>query len=343
MVIGLAACGASSGNKQSGNVLGADAATTVRQGAGSLLDQQGFSVKMSLGVTGAQLDQLQKQYSDGNSSSLAPRKALDALANGSLTVDVHTTNGSTLSQDFSRQSTSSDMAMDMALTVNGNTPVEVRLIDLKAYAKVDLQQLTRDFNAPNSEVQKFKSETQAANAMIPGAAALGQGHWVGADLTPLEQLSQQMGSSTWTPQELRSLISNIEQGFTQNSTSHEVGTKNGRTEYDVTVDAGAFANSALSSLKNLPNIGNAINNDTSKLPTGQMVTLQVYEHGGRVAEVDLNLMQFAHQPKVSFPVPLRFQFGTGSSVSAPSGVTNIDLTKALQVLNSMSSGGSTGS
>ncbi len=340
VALGAAACGGSSGHKQSGggntgSNLGADAAASVRQAASGTFDQQGVSLKIDLGVTTSQLQQIVAEgnaQGDASSAVHPPQAALQALANGSVTLNIHTTNGSSLSNDLSNQATSGNVAFDAALNTGTNTPIEFREIKTQAYLKADLQQLFQDVGESTARAQQFQSTLQAADAEIPGLAALGQGKWVTADLTPLLQMEKQSGSSSVQPGELQTLVKDIDQAFSQNSTSQRVGTSNGRTEYNVTVDAGAFANQALSSLKSLPGIGSQLGNDTSKLPTGQKVTVQLFEQGGKVVETDLDLNQFSH--RFSFAIPLKLSFGSGSPVSAPSGATTIDLSKVAQALGS---------
>jgi len=82
---------------------------------------------------------------------------------------------------------------------------------------------------------------------------------------------------------------------------------------------------------------NSINGLANKIPANQTVVFDLWVSSGKVQEIEVDLNQFAH--KYSFAVPLRVVISPGTPIQAPTGATNLDLSKIPQLLGGLISGG----
>ena len=350
VALAAAACGGGGTSKSSGTTANFFATTTAPSsgsgggtpahttGAG-LLDQPGFEATFSLNVTPDQISQMQAiDAKKSTTSSKLSTAEIDALAKGSISIAVHSTDGSSLGK-VSSSGKSANEAFDMALHIGTDTPFDLRVIGKTLFLKVALQQVLSDTGQNPASGQKYQSELQGLDAQVHGLAALASGSWVSTDLTPLEQLANTAGgaSSTTLPAAAATNeLKKVEQAISANTTSTKVGDSGGRTEYNVTVNVAGLSSSLGSAVSSLPGVGSTVGKGQQKLSGAKSVTVQAYEKNGKLVEVDVDLNQFSHT--YPFAVPLRIQLGAGSTIAAPGGATSIDLTPLLGSLGSLGKG-----
>jgi hypothetical protein len=337
----LAACGSSTPAR----VPPEQAVTTAVQAIGS---QPGVNLQLSLGVTARQLQQMAQ--GKGGSSDLTLQEA-KALSSSSIVVDLNTGNGKPLNslQTGTNQSDrlgQSDKSgqVGLALQVGATDPVELRYVDQTLYLQANVAALLSDFGQDPSRAASFQQALQAANAYVPGIAALGQGQWVSVSASALSELLQgiasKMPGTTPTtlpsPAKSQETLRELEKAFNSNATYADAGTQGGRNHYRVTLQVHNFVQQVAADLpSDLGNVagGSSLKQMVSKIPANQTAVVDVWVRDGRVQEFDLDINQFAHE--FTFAVPLRIAVGSGTTVTAPAGATSLNLSKISGLLGGM--------
>ena len=315
----------------------------VSKGFGGVVAQSGFNIKVSLGVTAQQLEQIATTLG-GSGSKLTPQIA-STLTDTSIDVDFETGHGENI--DSKQARTDRDDQFDFAVQIDGAAPLEIRYVDSTIYLHADLPTLLSDFGQPSSAATKFQSDLQSANSYVPGITALGQGQWVSAQTSALAPLLKDVktGYSAASSTVSLKLVDQLRAALDANSTYVNEGTNGGRTEYAVTVavhsfvqQAGADLSSSLSSLPDASDVTKGLTAMESKIPASQTAVFDLYVSNNRVQEIVIDLNQFKH--KFSFAVPLQIQFSSGSPVTIPQGATALNLSKLSSLLGGLLGGAS---
>lgn len=309
------------------------------------------SIRVSLGLTGSQV--LQLAHATGGKDVTAQQA--DSLAASSIVVDVATGHGEKLGSAQASSDTANKF--DFAVQVNGTSPLEVRYLGQTIYLKADLTTLARDFGTGTSTTPgRFSAALQKGNQFVPGLAALGQGRWVSLPLSSVRSLFNQFksqipasGATAGNKTQILNAEQQLRAALASNTTYASAGTHGGRSEYTVTVQVHSFVQQALSAFTGLVpatglgslNPSQMISKAAAKVPANQTAVFQVFESGTKVNEIDLDLRQF--DPKLPFAVPIRAALGSAPALSAPSGVTTLDLSKLPLLLGGLFAGGLGGS
>jgi hypothetical protein len=360
----LAAC--SSGSKSGAGATGSSntstqtAAQAVSAALHNLGRQSSLSVTISLPITQAQANQLNQMNTSG--SKLTPAE-MHALTTGSIFLDVATGSGEPLNSQ--KAQTDSKNSIDFGLTVNGNTPVEIRYVNQNLYLHLRISQLLTDVGQKPGSAGQFTQALGMADQYVPGLAALGRGDWVELthqSIVGLEPTLKQLGqkaqqssgntsASTASPQQTRNavlkLVGDLTNDLKANTTFVDLGNSNGRTHYSGTVNVSAVANAAIPILQNdlkaIPAFGSSASNSLghaqSSIKPGMRATADLYVSSNKLSEVDVNVAQFAKN-RPDFQVPLRFAFGSPGSISAPSGATQLQTSKLPAMLGALAGGSS---
>jgi len=307
----------------------------VSNSFGGLETQSGVSVKVSLGVTAAQLEQIATTLG-GKSDTMTPQLAT-TLVDSSIDVDFATGHGENLNSKDARTDTANQF--DFALQIGDASPVEIRYLDQTIYLHADIPTLLSDFGEPSSDASSFQSDLQSANSYVPGITALGQGQWVSAQTAAFSSLLKDLKTAVpgLRPSSSSQMLGQIRSALKSNATFTNEGDHGGRTEYLVSVAAHNFVQqvesdlpSSLASLPGASDITKGLTKLDTQIPAGQTVAFDLWVSNNRAQEIDLDLNQFKH--KFSFPVPLRIVLGSGTPVSAPQGATALDLSKISNLL-----------
>lgn len=314
-------------------------AQAVSQSVGGLTAQPAIEVRLSLGVTAAQAQQLSK--------SSGPKAG--ALSQGTLFLVAASGHGENL--DSSQAATDTSDSFDLGLQLPSGTPVELRYVGQALYLKADLPSLYRAMGQSPTRAQQFQNTLDQADTYVPGLKALGQGQWVEASQQSLQSLNailkQYLGGSASIDVSgtLQKLLQQVQTSLLDNATFQNLGNQGGRTEYAMTVKVRSFLNQLLPAVQNDVNglipaglgsrLTTPLGQEAGKVPARQTAVADLYVSGDKLQEADVDLTQFAGAHRPSFPVPLKAVFSTPSAVKAPAGAVPIDLSKLPSLLQGL--------
>ncbi len=339
---GLAACGA---NKSAGGRATSSQSPqqAVQSAVTKLGSQSSLELAFSLPITQSQAEQLHS----ANSKAPTPAEA-QALTTGQFFLTEATGHGEAL--DSPKALTDQLNSLDAGLSFgSNNTPLEFRYVAQNLFLRVQVQQLLSDVGQPSSgAASRFTKGLNQLSSYIPGLGDLAQGKWVEvshASLLPLEGLleqSQASGSSSLSQTQMRTLRNEVLSSIQANSTASSLTPSNGRGGYSVTVNVSGMLTTLLpqlqSTISSLPGFSSQASKAFSKaknaIPAGKSAVIDVYTSGGKLTEADLDLNQFANH-KMSFPVPVRMAISSPGAPTAPSGATNLDLSKLPTLLGGL--------
>jgi hypothetical protein len=313
----------------------------------SLGSQSGVVLHISLGVTGAELQQLAGK--DGSSRLTA--KAASDLAATSIVVDLNTGNGQALNK---QTSTDPDEQFGLAVnvatakTTSAASPVQLRYVNQTFYVRADLPTLLKDLDQSPSAASGFQKAVASpeANNYVHGLATLGQGGWVSVPASTLTELLQALGGggSSSTSMSAQQLWLQLENAFNANAVYAPAGASGGRTHYTAMLKLKPFIEdmegllpASLGSIPGASSVGKQINSAVGQIGN-QKVVADVWVSGDKVQEIDVNLRQFDHQS--GFAVPVRIQISSAATVQPPPTSTPLDLSNVGGLLGGMLSGGS---
>ncbi len=327
---------------------------TTKQAVGNSLstlqDQSSISLAFSVGLTPSQITQL----ADAHGGSGIPPQVAQTLSESSIVLSFATGSG----EELKSKQTEKDHSdrVDFGLKIGSSMPVEIRYVGQALYARVQLTQLLSDFGQGPSTAAGLQSALQKGNQYVPGLDALGQGKWVSvtkASLAPLLAIFKQLESSALGKSSVSQyrtsalqLVGDLKTAFRDNATYTNAGTSGGRTKYDVSVALQSLIQQAGTALQtfmgSLPGVGNKISNaDISKAASHvpSQAQLQLYVKNNRAEEVDVDINQFLPaKDKAPFQIPVRLVIGQPGTISAPSGATQLDLSKIGTLISGMLGG-----
>jgi hypothetical protein len=331
---------------------------TTKQAVGNSLstlqDQSGISLAFSVGLTPSQITQL----ADEHGGSGIPAQVAQTISQSSIVLSFATGNG----EELKSKQTEKDRSdrFDFGLKIGSTMPVEIRYVGQALYARVQLTQLLSDFGQGASAAAGIQSALQKGNQYVPGLDALGQGKWVSitkASLAPLLAIFKQLETSALGKSSLSQykasalkLEGDLKSAFKNNATYTNAGTSGGRTRYNVSVALQALVQQAGTALETylatIPGVGNKISSaDISKAASDvpAQAQLQLYVKNNRAEEIDIDVNQFLPaKDKAPFQIPIRLVIGQPGTISAPSGATQLDLSKIGTLISGMLGGLSSG-
>jgi hypothetical protein len=332
----------------------------VSQSLSKLGGDSSVSVSISLGLSASQVQQL---AASGGKSTMTAQQA-QAISQGSIFFAEQSGRGEPLSSK--QAATDSANKYDFGLRVGSAVPIEIRYVGQAAYLHVQLSQLTSAVGAPSSISGTYQSSLAQADKYVPGLSALAQGQWVEvskSSLQPLLGLVKQLGAAQSTSTgsansnlartDVAKLRTDLAASLKNNATYKNDGTTGGRTEYTATLAVQPFLTQLSadlqSDLASLPGgvgtkYASGLSSAKAKIPAAQTAVFQVYVHNGKTEEIDVNVNQFV--PKAGSPViPVRLVFNSSTAITAPSGATQLDLSKLPSLLGGLagSLGGSSSS
>jgi hypothetical protein len=326
-------------------------AQAVSDSFSNLANQSSLSVRLSLGVTATQLGTLATSNGD---KGLSPSVA-NTIANGSIFLDVQTTNGKALN-DTSGGATS-NANVDLGLRVGSTKPIEIRVVDGSLYARINADQFAADTGQSPASMANFKAGLQKADQMVPGLSALANDRWVEVSKSSLQALLNmakeygatqgQAGSANQSQNRAATskLMSSIAHAFRTNATVTSDGTHGSGTYYTVTVPIRAFVDQVATAIQTYLNSvpgGSAVAGkfagslNQAVANNNQTLTLQVVVRNNKASEVDLDVNQFlSGSNSAPFPVPVQLKFGTSPDIVAPHGAVALNLANIPSLLGGM--------
>ena len=310
----------------------------------NVVAQSSVQIVFSLDLTTAQVEQFGRV--GGHPAPTAAEA--QAISTGKIFVTAATGHGEALTSAAAE--TDAQRSLDMGLTIGGDTPFEVRYVDQNLYVRAQIQKLFSDVGQSPTSASKFTSEVNSLNAFVPGLSSLAAGDWVEVDHASLDSLGaalkQPAGTSapSVSVSQAVKLAGQLVGVLETNSTFTSLGSSGGRDEYSMSLNVSGFATSALSILQtfssSIPVVGSKVGSILSKvqgkIPSGLTAVTDLYVSDSRLSEADLDLNQFDH--KYPFAIPLKVVFSSPGAPSAPSGATNLDLSKLPALLGRIVSG-----
>lgn len=345
MALGACSSGAKSGG--SGKVTSNESpGQAVAAALSKLGAQSDTEMTLSLPISQVQAEQIK---GGGGSPGPTPAEA-KALTDSTIFFTFATGHGEAI--DSTQAQTDPQDSLDFGWTSGGSTPVEIRYVGQNLYAKVQVKQVLSTIGQDPAKATQFTHDLSSLNGEIPGIAAVAQGNWgeiSHAGLLSLGAALKQAGgtgsANTATAQaDLMRLRTEVLAALKANSTISSLGSSNGRNEYAATIQVANLIDTLgpqlSSTLGNLPGVGsklgNSINHAKLGIAPGQTAVVDVYVQGGKLSEADLDINQFKHQ--YSFAIPLRIQFSSPGAPTAPSGATNVDVSKVPGLLSQLLGG-----
>jgi hypothetical protein len=151
--------------------------------------EDGLTVTVSLGVTSAELRQVDRTDPGAD----LPAAAIADVPRTSLVFDLESTNGTSIAHT---RFTGSHPAFADAfgLDIAGATPVQVRNVGGTLYARADIPALLESYGRSPSDAARVVQDIERANAQLPGAAAFARGQWVSVDLGGLAAIEKRFAS-----------------------------------------------------------------------------------------------------------------------------------------------------
>ncbi|MFD0638522.1 hypothetical protein [Catenulispora yoronensis] len=341
--LALTAC-SSSGNTGSGGSGGNSGGKTPTEALAAAVHNissgKAEAFQLSLKPDDAMIAAMNK---DSTKQDAAIAKAL--LGNGGVVVKFTVSSDKALKDLKPGESPN----VELGVTAGGTDYFDVRSVGGALYLKANVPQLvqlsgksTSDLNSALGEIPPdFQSAVQA----------LVGGKWVGVsaqDLKGLEQMAGSLGGgdlgSTSTASPNTAMLAGIETSLMKALTQDATVTDKGNGKLEVTgkvkvigqdiLQAVGPALSAVpgssSSKADLDKYREGLNN----VPDSEVVTFDVWLKNNQISELQLDLAQFLPKDQTGgghLPVDAKFS-QDAAKVSAPDGVTNIDVQKLLSSL-----------
>ncbi|NUR31282.1 MAG: hypothetical protein HOV83_36465 [Catenulispora sp.] len=293
------------------------------------------SFQLSLKPDDAAIAAMNKESSKEDA---AIAKAL--LGNGGIVVKF------TVSSDKPLKDLKADETpnVDMSVTAGGTDFVDLRSVGGALYFKANVPQILQLSG-------KSTADVTAAMGEIPPAfqapvQALVAGKWIGVsaqDLKGLEQMAKSMGggdlgSATPTAPDTK-MLAGMEASLMKALTQDATVTDKGSGKYEVTGKVKVIGQDILQAispaLTSVPGKSKAdldkLRESLNDVPDSQTVTFDVWLKNNQISELQLDLAQFAPKDQTGGGhLPLDAKFSQDAAkVSAPDGVTNVDLQKLM--------------
>ncbi|NUR62304.1 MAG: hypothetical protein HOV87_27135 [Catenulispora sp.] len=343
--LALTAC-SSSGSTGSGGSSGGDSGggktptAALAAAVKNISSGKAESFQLSLKPDDAMIGAMNK---DSSKQDAAIAKSL--LGNGGVVVKFTVSSDKAL-KDLKPGETPN---VELGVTAGGTEYFDVRSVGGALYAKANVPQILQLSG-------KSAADLNASMGQIPPdfqapVRALLAGKWVGVsaqDLKGLEQMAKSFGggdlgaATTASPntQMLASMETSLMKALTQDATVKDLG--GGKLEVSGKVKViGQDILGALSpAMASIPGKSKAdldkARESLNSVPDSEVVTFDVWLKNNQISELQLDLAQFLPKDQTGgghLPVDAKFS-QDAAKVSAPDGVTNIDVQKLLSSLGS---------
>jgi len=348
--LALSACsssgtaGGSSGGSGGG---GKSAAENLAAGVTKLQSGKAASFEISLQPDAAAIAVMNKDETDASAAAITQK----LFANGGLDIKI-TVSADKALKDL--KSTDSDaVSYDMAFKAGGTDLVDLRTVKGALYLKVDLPHLMSLSGQPASSQSPLPDSPELPPALKGAIQAVAAGKWVGisaADLKSVSQLAQTFGgggdlgaATPAGPDQLQ--VTQFTTALMAALTKDATVTDKGNNEVEVTGKVKTLGQDVLAAvgplLGSLPASTKTSLDKTKEslnsIPDTQTVTFDAWLSGGSLSELKIDLFQFAPAGESGgghLPLDAKFS-NSAPSVSAPDGVTNIDVQSVIGSLQGL--------
>lgn len=281
-----------------------------------------------------------------NDPSLSPAQ-VQAVLHTSLVVSVETPDGRSLASEGSSPAPSAQV--DAAVVVGEDTVAEIRVLQHKMYARVDLAGLGAAFAlspSQRAEVSDLQSVLARDGQRVPALGALGAGRWVEVPTAmavalgneELVHLGIPLATTTLRPVTLGRVVSSL-MGVVSGSTAADDGPVTGGESYAATLPTRDLLTSPLTTLAALAgtvgdsSYAEAVIGDAESIPGAATVAVNFLVSGRRLAEGTLPLGQLLPGNTSAENAEVVADFSPAPAITAPPSASPLDLAGLVPSLN----------
>jgi hypothetical protein len=268
-------------------------------------------------------------FSDNGSSTLTLAQKQAILAS-KLVLTVNAAKGTKLVN----AGTGGELAF--ALTHGVDTILEVREVDTKLYARVDLDKLTRVYGLDTGTVAHFRTQLGNLGKQVQGLQALDKGRWVSVDVSQLDSIAALANVTLPSlPQLVARIVGAFFSGLAQSN--HIQPTK--ARQAQITVNTQQLVTTLAQAVASTPGMS-SLNKQTNNLaqrarksvPANKSAVATVTVGAGIVSNLELGLSQFDTSHQMSDTATANLAVAKSGPVSAPSGSEPINLPQLIRAL-----------
>lgn len=347
--LALSACSSSGTAGGSGGSTGGAAkspAEALSAGVSKLSDGKTASFEISLQPDAAAIAAMNKTATDPKSAAIAQK----LLGNGGLDIKVTLSADKALKDIKAGDTDQADL--DMTVKAGGTDFLDLRTVKGSLYLKVDVPDAVSLAGQSASQMQALLQSPQIPASLQGAVQAVVGGKWVGitaSDLKSVEQLAQSLGGSgdlSASPSAAsQTQIAQFTAALVQSLSKDSTIVDKGNGELEITGKVKALAQDALETfqpfLANLP-ASSKTELDKSKeqlnsIPDTQTVTFDAWLTNNALSEIKIDVLQFAKPSETGgghMPLDIKFS-QSAPAVTAPDGVTNIDIKSVLGSLQGL--------
>ena len=310
-LVALVGCSGSSGGGDSvkGGVL---------SGIDQLSGADRLTTTVRLDATAAELQSIEKATGGQMNATTAA-----AIAGSSIVIENAKRDGGT--------------DLDVQGINNGDALVELRAVGDTLYIQGDVRGILDLVNKPKVYAS-LRAQTKSMPSFVQAAVS---GQWVSLPASALSSLSALSGgAASASPGKGPRLLADLRRSIDRHATVTKEGSDSRGDHYVLHADARALAADLRASLAaSVPGgsfVSQRIPNDVAK----QDVQFDAWVRGGALSELSINVLQFADDAPVGQTLPLTITFvRSGDDITAPSGVTPVDLTQLGTLIGALTGGG----
>jgi hypothetical protein len=311
----LAACGNNSSSSNSPHAVQAALKNTANQSGLRLT----LSLKGSASV-----------FSDNGSSTLTTKQK-QAILDSELDVTVHAAKGTKLAN------AGTGGELGLALNQAGGQPfLELRVVDTKLYARVNLDKLSSVYGLERGSVARFRTRVETLGKQVQGLQTLDNGQWVSVDLNLVNQFASVAGITLPSVPQLVARIFGAFFNALSQSTSIEPTTAG---QAEITFNAQQVVTSVAQAVANTPGMS-GLDKQTKGLaqrahdavPANKSATATVTVSGGIASNLELGLNQFDTKQQMNGTASANMAVSRSGAVSAPPGAVPLNLSQLIHAL-----------
>ncbi|HEX3899170.1 MAG TPA: hypothetical protein VHW74_08355 [Mycobacteriales bacterium] len=329
----LAACGGgSSGGGSTDKGSGSQSAQAeLVSSVQALASSSTLTASVKLGGTGSQVLAFVKAEKKG--VSLTPAQAAD-IAGVSINFEVAAPKGETLSQLSGL--TEAGAAANISVVDGGTTLLDIRFVNGTLYLQADLKDVLNDIGKAST----YRQMAAAASSFPGFLSALVEDKWVSLPVSTLKQLtgSGASGSTSTPAASSHQFLAAVEGLLTKDVTVTR--TSSGDTDHlTLMTNARTLVGDVTSTFDTLvPSAGSILGGIKPSSAPDKSVTLNATVTNGALSALTFDLGQLAKNGSLTLPLALAIAQG-GTTISAPSGATAVDVSTLDSLLGSLGGSG----
>jgi hypothetical protein len=230
-------------------------------------------------------------------------------------------------------------AVDVRAVANGSTLVELRSVNDTLYIHGDVRGIFTLINK-KSAYANLRAQTTSMPSFVQAAL---NGKWVSLPASSLSSLASLTGGAASSPPgQGPKLLADLRRAIDRHVTVTEAGTDSRGTHYVLHADTKAIASDVSAAIQDGVPGGGLLSQRLPTNVTHNDVELDAWVRAGAVSELSINLLQFGDTSKVpsGTTLPLTISFDrTGDDITAPAGVTPVDLTQLGTLFGALTGAG----